>query len=176
MANRSPFAQEPIVVPLAGESVSVPHRNAAEWVTAAYQRNGPGGMLLELCRETTRSILRDELISGSVTVEQIADASHTLMQEAIPYRWWESTRLLLVSGDPSVLGRTVVAGMDPWELTAAQWCAGIYTICTEHADDKGRLKFDAMLSQAPAGYEDDSWGEESFTAMINEARRMPGMG
>ena len=155
MTNRSPFAQEPIVVPLAGESVSVPHRNAADWVAAAYQRNGPGGMLLELCRETTRSILRDELISGSVTVEQIAEASHQLMQEAIPYRWWEATRLLLVSGDPSVLGRTVVAGMDPWE---------------------GRLKFDAMLSQAPAGYEDDSWGEESFTAMINEARRMPGMG
>ena len=75
-----------------------------------------------------------------------------------------------------ILGRTVAVGMDPWELTAAQWCAGVYHICTEHADARGKMKFDASLSQPPPGIKDDSdWGAESIESMLAQARQMPGM-
>lgn len=176
MDSRSPFSQDPIVVAVGSHRVHVPHRNAAEWVDAMQRRNGPGGVLLELCRENTHDILKDALITGDVSAQDVVEASHRLIETAIPYRWWEATRLLVLSADTGVLGRTVLAGMDPWELTAAQWCAGVYAICTEHADEKGKFKFDAMLSNPPEGVDDDSWGEESFDAMVAQARRMPGMG
>lgn len=176
MPKRSPFAQDPIIVPLAGERVTVPHRNAAEWVDAAHTRLGPGGMLLALVREGTRENLRDALVAGDLEADQLSEASHELIQTATDWKWWEATRLLLVSADTQVLGRTVARGMDPWVLTVAQWCAGVYFLCTEHADDKGRMKFDAQLSTPPAGVEDDDeWGNVSFESMVSQARNMPGM-
>lgn len=177
MADRSPFSQDHIVVPLAGELVSVPHRNAAEWVNALHARLGPGGMLLGLVRENTREAIREDLVVGDLEADQLIEASHKLIETATDWKWWEAVRLLAVSADTQVLGRTVVKGMDPWELTVAQWCAGVYMLCTEHADEKGRMKFDAQLSTPPAGVEDDdSWGDMSFEAMVNQARNTPGMG
>ena len=173
---RSPFSVEPITVYVNGSPIPVPHRTAAVWVDAMHRRNGPGGMLLELCREKTADVLREALITGDITAEQVVAASQDLMQQAIPYKWWESSRLLLLSASTDVLGRTVVKGIDPWDLTAAQWCTGIYTLCTEHADEQGKFKFDAMLATPPAGIEDDDFGDDSFDAMVAQARRMPGMG
>lgn len=177
MSDRSPFSDAPIVVHVGEQPVEIPHRNAAEWINAVHAANGPGALVVFLARENTSEIVKDELAAGLITLEEIQEASLDLIREAVPYQWWKTVRLMFLSGRPEVLGRTVMHGMDPWELGISQWCAGVYALCTENSDDRGRLKFDASLESRPAGVEDDDVrGDESFDALVNQARNMPGMG
>lgn len=178
VSSRSPFSQEPIQIWVGSYSCVIPHRNAAEWINALSLSDGPNMAAVNLARETSREILLDQMAAGEITTEEVAEASWSLLATGTGYKWWEGARLLLGSSNPSILGRTVVTGMDPWTLTAAQWCAGVYQLCTEEADDRGRLKFDASLSMPPQGIQDDddSWGAQSLGDMMAQARQMPGMG
>lgn len=177
MSNRSPFSDSPITVQMGEYTTVVPHRNAAEWVDAVHIGHGPDSVAVLLSRETTREILYDALAVGDITREEMADASHNLISQAVDgYQWWKTARLLLLSATPGALGHTVVRGMDPWTLTVTQWCAGVYTIFTENADEKAKGRFDASLEARPPGVEDDGdWGADAFDAMVNAARSMPGM-
>lgn len=176
MSERPPFSDDPITVDLGGERVMVPHRNAAEWINAIHGPQSVPGLVVVLARETSSELILDALGNGDLENEQLAAASYELLVQAVPfYRWWVTARLLMVSSKPDVLGRTVLAGMDPWTLTVAQWVAAVYVLLTKNADEKGKFKFDAQLEATPAGVEDDDWGDESFDAMVAQARQMPGM-
>lgn len=156
--------------------VVIPHRNAAEWVNAITADAGPNMLVVALARDLTRDVILDDLAVGQLNEDDLAQASWSLLAQGTGMSWWEGARLLLASQNNGILGRTVASGMDPWELTAAQWCAGVYFLCTEHADERGRIKFDATLSQPPAGIKDESdWGSESIESMLAQARQMPGM-
>ena len=177
MSSRTPFSDDALTVDLGGERVAIPHRNAVEWINAIHGPQSVAGLVVILARETSRELILDALSTGDLENEQLSKASYDLLKMAAPfYSWWVTAKLLILSGKPEVLGRTVLAGMDPWSLTVAQWVTAIYALLTEHADEKGRFKFDAMLQTPPAGIEDDDWGDESFDAMVAQARRMPGMG
>lgn len=163
-------------MPVAGRPFTVRRPSAAEWVEAMLCGQGPDGLLLELADRADAEELKDALAVGNLEPHHVTEASHELLTEAIPYKWWESARLLILSSRADIVGRTVVAGMDPWKLTPAQWCAGVYRLCTENMDEKGLFKFDAAISSPPAGVDDMEWGEESFDVMVAQARQMPGMG
>lgn len=160
-------------VPLADQTVRVPYRPAEAWITT-LQESGPGTVLLSLARTGASERLVDAMVDGTVDHVSVADASHKLIEYATGRRWWEAVRLLQASVRPDVLGRTVLAGMDPWSLTPGQWCAGVYTIFTDGLDKDGLFKFDAMLGDPPEGVDEDDWVTEDFDAMVAAARAMPG--
>jgi hypothetical protein len=173
----SPYSRAPVAVELCGVRIVVPYRSAAEWVAVLGSAQDPATLLLNLAREATRESVLNELVTGEITAKQLTDASYELMRAAVPgFHWWETYRLLDVSATHNVVGRATLAGLDPWVLTAAQWCSAIYVMLRENTDDSGRLKFDHALSTPPLGVEDDGWGDMSMNEMVNAARNMPGMG
>lgn len=160
-------------VPLTDQSVRVPYRPAEAWISA-LQESGPGTVLLSLAGTTSAESLLDGMADGELDHQEVAAASHRLIEYATGRKWWEAVRLLAASVRPDVLGRTVLAGMDPWSLTPGQWCAGVYAIFTDGLDKDGLFKFDAMLGDPPEGVEDDDWATDDFDSMVAAARSMPG--
>jgi hypothetical protein len=164
-------------VSVGGRRFTVPFRNAADWTVAMETASGPYDCLLYLLEWRDRDQLLDGLAFGTVDASDLHSASHRLTEECSPYRWWETYRLLMVATRPTVLGRTVVKGMDPYSLTVAQWCSGIFSLLTEHLDDSGRFKFEAQLADPPDGVDDgDDWAYQDFEQMVAQARAMPGQG
>lgn len=161
------------IVPLSNRTVQVPYRSAEAWISA-LRESGPGTVLLSLVRQTASESLFEAMVDGKLDHRKVAEASYTLIECATGRKWWEAVRLLEASIRPDVLGRTVLAGMDPWSLTPGQWCAGVYAIFTEGLDKNALFKFEAMLGDPPAGVEDDDWATEDFDAMVAAARSMPG--
>lgn len=173
--NSSPYARDPLSVELNGAYIRVPYRSAAEWVSAILDSTGPSAVLSGLAGGQTRELLLDGLASGETTSDALAQASYSLFREAAPaWSWWETYRLLHVSADKLIAGRLALAGMDPWSLTVAQWVSGVYVVIQEDQDQKDQFRFDASLSAAPEGVEDDDWGDMSFDQMVASARSTPG--
>lgn len=160
-------------VPVMGQSIRVPFRPAEAWVSA-LGRGGVETLLLDLAQPASSEVLIDGMATGDLDHAGVAGASQKLIEYATGRRWWEAVRLLQASVRPDVLGRTVLAGMDPWSLTPGQWCAGVYAIFTDGLDKDGLFKFDAMLGDPPEGVDEDDWADEDFDAMVAAARAMPG--
>jgi hypothetical protein len=175
MPEVNPFRRDPVVVEAKGFGVvAIPYAPASDWIMAVLT-GGPDTMVHTLCRAKDRAPLIDALINDVITAEDLSQASYDALDSVAPFRWWETTRLIMLSAAQAFTGRTVVAGMDPSALTIGQWCAGVYHLATENADDKGKFKFDAMLSDPPAGVEDDDdWGTGDSAALFAAARSMPG--
>lgn len=173
----SPFYRGSLPVSVAGYRFTVPYKHAADWTMAMDEGNGPYDCLLPLLDWRDRDSLLDGLATGAIAADDLHAASHRLADECAPYRWWETYRLLMVATRPTVLGRTVAAGMNPYNLTLAQWTAGVFWLLTEHLDAPGRFKFEAQLADPPAGIDDgDDWAYQDFEQMVAQARAMPGQG
>jgi hypothetical protein len=166
------FRRESIPVEVGGNRVVVPYRCADEWLSTL--NGNPISTLLALVRETTSEDLISGLAAGEITPEQLAKASYSLFEQACPYKWWESYRLLLTSTSRDTVGRMALAGLDPAKMSVGVWCCATYAILTKGADQKERFKFDGQLSIPPEGIEDD-WEDDSFNTMVQQARTMPGM-
>ncbi len=160
-------------VPFSGTSVRVPFCPAERWISA-LQESGPATLLAVLARPATGESILDTLAAGEAGEDDLSTASYKLIEYATGYKWWEAFRLMTVSVRPDVLGRTVLAGMDPWFLTPGQWCSGVYALFTKDMGKDDLFKFDAMLGDPPEGVDDDEWATEDFDAMVAAARAMPG--
>lgn len=171
----SPYARHPITVDLRSLPVTVPYHPAADWIAATSAVTGPSGVLAHLAEDT--DTILDALASGDTTDQQLTDASYALLRAAVPdFNWWETYRLLQLSNDRLVTGRCALAALDPWALTAAQWCAAVYVLLKQGADPKDQFKFDAALSTPPEGVDDGDWGDMAFDEMVSAARSTPGIG
>jgi hypothetical protein len=174
----SPYARDPVTIDLKGVRIAVPYRCAAEWMAAVGSVTGPSAVLAQLVRETTQGYILDELALGEITDRELQDASYELIRQTVPvFDWWATYRLLvLASSDRIVTGQAVLAGMDPWKLSPAEWCSALYVLLQKGADDKGRFKFDAALFDVPAGVDEESdWGEMSIEELAAAARGTPGI-
>lgn len=177
MTTASPYARVPLTAELAGRPVDVPYRPAVDWIAAVSAVSGPRALLAHVVEDGERDKILDALAIGNLTDTALADASYALLRAAVPaFAWWEAYRLLHLSTDRTVSGRCALAGLDPWVLTAAQWCAALYVLLRESADQKDQFKFDAALSTPPPDAEDDDWGDMNFDEMVSAARSTPGMG
>jgi hypothetical protein len=178
MSVRSPYSREHLSVELAGRSVRVPYRPAVEWIDAVSVFSGPTALLASMVSPEDQSRILDSLAVGTLPDGDLADASYALLKEAVPaFDWWESYRLLDLSTERVTCGRCAVAGLDPHELTVAQWCSAVYALVRDGVSEKDLFKFDAALSAVPEGVEDDGdWGSMSFDQAVTAARTMPGFG
>lgn len=173
MPDKAAYGRGTLTIPLGEFTVSVPFHPADVWVEGLDK--GPVGLLMHLIRRGTSENILIGLGAGEITDGQVADAAFALLKAAMPYTWWEAWRLLAVSRTPEVMGRLVLAGLDPRNMTAAMWASAVYALLTKNLDKAERFKFDANLSVPPEGFDDDEWGTEDFETMVQQARQMPGM-
>jgi len=115
--------------------------------------------VLRFLSDGDRTQIGRMIVDGTVGTDNVVRAAHEVLEAVTGRRWWEGHRLLGMSVQPEALGHLTLAGVDPWQRSAYEWCAATYALYTQHADEKGRLRFDFQLAIPPRGYE-DAWGED----------------
>jgi hypothetical protein len=106
-----------------------------------------------------RDVMAEEVWSHPQAVDNMTRESLRLLSEATGRHWWEASRLMKTSLGTEVLGRLVLAGLDPWQRSIGEWCAATYALCAKGLDEKGRLKLDFQLAVPPSGFE-DAWDDD----------------
>lgn len=148
----SPLSRGPVPMEVGDRTLLLAWRPAAEWTTVQSEMD-----VLHFFGAEDRSLLGRMILDGTIRSDNVVHLAHQVLEAVTGRRWWEGHRLLLMSVQPEALGHLTLAGVDPWQRSAYEWCAATYALYTQHADEKGRLSFDFQLSIPPRGYEDD-WG------------------
>lgn len=169
------YATGPIGHDIAGIRVAIPYQPAAEWVEACAMATDISGVVFQLASRNSVDQLTNAMVNDRITAEDVAKGAGEVLERVSPYRWWVTYRLFLLSRQAAVMGRIVLAGLDPWKLSPAMWATGVYALLTENASETDRFKFDAQLETPPPGVDDDGWGADDFESMVASARAMPGM-
>ena len=172
--ERSPYAREPLSVTLAGAHLAVPYAPAAVWVNALCEGSGHFTLITSLLPERDTAAVVDRVLNGGVTLEDVQKAAESLLSAAAPYSWWKTARLLSASARQDIAGSLTLSGLDPWELTPAQWATAVYASLVKGLESKDKFKVDAVLDDPPAGVTDEWMDESEFQAMIAAARNAPG--
>jgi hypothetical protein len=152
------FARAPLTITVAGTTVSVPYRPAAEWAQALDRLSALAALLAD---PQEREVLVDLVVDDPQAVADLRTESLRILGEATGRKWWEAGRLMATSTSTEVLGRLVLAGVDAHTRSVGEWCAAVYALCVKGQDEKGRLKFDFSLSIPPPGYEDE-WDDDGY--------------
>lgn len=173
-SDRALWSRDPLPFTVAGARFEMPYVPAAVWsaglskasVLAAAHMDAPA-----------RERLADIVIDEPSAAAELKSESLRLLGVAGGRKWWEVARLLRTSEGPDILGRLVLAGVDPWQRSLGEWVAAVYALCTKGADEKARLKFDFTLSVPPPEIE-DGWDDEGEDAAVTQAavNAMMGMG
>jgi hypothetical protein len=168
-----PYARAGLAVELGGRSLAVPYAPADRWVSCVVE--SPMTIVVGLTSDRDGTAVVERVIDGVITPEDVSAAAYRLLEEAVPYRWWKTVRLLSLSTRDDIVGHLVLAGADPRSLTVAQWCMTVYTLVTRNCDAKERFKTDVAFDDPPPGVVDDQWmSDDDFSAMVAQARAMPG--
>lgn len=149
----SPLARGPVPVEIGGRAFDLAWRPAAEWTTVRAEMD-----VVRFLEDADRVTIGRMVVDGQVTSDNVVSAVHKVLEAVTGRRWWEGHQLLLMSVQPEALGHLTLAGVDPWQRSAYEWCAATYALYTRNSDEQGRLRFDFQLSLPPPGYE-DAWGE-----------------
>lgn len=154
MRSTSPLSRGPVPVEIGGRTLMLAWRPAAEWTTVQTEMD-----VLRFLADEDRSLVGRMILDGLVRADNVVRAIHKVLEAVTGRRWWEGQLLLNMSIQPEALGHLTLAGVDPWQRSAYEWCAATYALYTRHADEKARLRFDFQLSIPPRGYEDE-WDAE----------------
>jgi hypothetical protein len=146
------LSRDPIAVRMGGVQVLLPFKPAAVWCQSLDRLDF---LVSTLANEEGRDALTDLIMAGQISRGDLQSEAFRIMEEASGRKWWEAARLLSTSLSPGILGRLVLAGVDPWQRSVGEWCAAVYALCTKNADEKGLLRFDFSLSVPPPGFEDE---------------------
>lgn len=172
-SEASLLSHRPMSAVVAGARIPLPWRPAAVWCEGVGHI---GTLLSELADPDVRDILADLITDHPQAVDELRRESFRLLEEATGRRWWESARLLATAASPQVLGRLVLAGVDPWSRTVGEYVAATYSLCIKGSDEKSRMRFELSLSMPPAGYEDawDDDGDDAEATMAAVSAMMGG--
>lgn len=164
--------REPTTVTVAGVRVSLPYRPAAVWASGLDRLHVLASLLAD---PADRDKLAEAVLSSPDAMDQLKDESLRVLGEQGQRPWWEVGRLLRSSASGEILGRLVLAGVDPWQRSVGEWTAAVYAIFVKDQDEKGRAKFDFTLSLPPPGYE-DQWddGIDDIDALASQYARALG--
>lgn len=167
------LSRDPLTITVAGTRIEIPYRPAAVWAKAIRESHRLP-VAAGLADEPGRETLADLLVAGGTALADLRAESHRILEEIGGRRWWEVATLLNTSVSGEVLGRMLLAGLDPWERSLGEWCAATYALCLKGQDEKGRIKFEFSLSIPPPGYEDqwDDGGDDP--AAVEAAMKLMG--
>lgn len=148
--STSPLSRGPVPMEVGGRTLMLAWRPAAEWTTVQTEMD-----VLRFFGAEDRSLIGRMILDGAIPSDNVVHLAHQVLEVVTGRRWWEGHRLLAMSVQPEALGHLTLAGVDPWQRSAYEWCAATYALFTKHADEKARLSFDFQLAIPPRGYEDD---------------------
>jgi hypothetical protein len=165
-----------ITVDALSRSGTVPNPSARTWILACLSDSLPWSVFPGLLPEAENGQIIDVLVAGEDHDFEFRVAGFKAIAQASGREWWEALRLVNMVDDPVMLGRLTVAGVDPERLSFAAWCAAVYHLATDGADQKERFKFDSKLMAPPSMPEAfEAAQEDDFAAMVMMARNLPGM-
>lgn len=176
MADRSPYSREPYALRAGSVTLAIAYRPAGAWVPPLAS-----GQVLEVltgfCEPKGLGLLTQELACQRVSLDDVKNAALKLVCEASGWRrWWEAVRLCTLSESRDGIGHLALAGLNPWNMSLAQWCCATYVVYTQHLKPEDQFKFDAQLATPPPGIV-DTWDDGSdFDMMVQASRSLPGMG
>lgn len=133
----------------------IPWHPAGAWLAEADRLPVLVSRLAEL---HIRDLFADEVMTRPGAAAALEAESYRILAEATGRTWWEAGRLMKMSLESEVLGRLVLAGVDPWQRSIGEWCAAAYALLVKGHDQKGRTKLDFSLSLPPKGWE-DAWDD-----------------
>lgn len=136
------------------------------WTTAVFPK------LLASDAEYEQAM--DAIQYGDIDTEALNRAAFDAIGYAGGRRWWHTYNLVRAArGDESgaLLGRMVMAGVDPERVSLAGWCSALYSILAKGCDVPARAKLDGYVASPPAiaGAFEDAAGD-SYEAMVAAAR------
>ena len=168
-----PYARTALSVELGDLIVTVPWVPADRWVSCVTV--SPLTVLSGLTSDADGTAVVERVIDSRLSPEDVARAAYDLLGKAVPFTWWKTVRLLALSTRPDIAGHLTLAGLDPRDLTAAQWAMAVYVLVTRNAESKERFKIDVEFDAPPPGVVEHDWiSDDDFNAMVASARAMPG--
>lgn len=170
--DRPLLSRAPVTVTVAGRHFHLPYRPAAVWLDAAGRLPV---LVSRLAEPDDREALVDLVMDHPNGAEDVRLESRRVLALVSGWKWWEAAKLINTSLGSEVLGRLVLAGVDPWQRTLGEWCAATYALCAKGTDAQSRLKLDFSLSVPPPGAE-DGWddGGDDAEATLSAVQAMMG--
>lgn len=166
-------------VDLAGETLVVPPRPAADWFVAILDENTALPLIPGMCEASAEERVADLLLDGLTDADEIITRSRELLTEVAGRPWWEADRLIRSSAASwhIIGGELTRLGVDLGKVSLAAALNAIYVICVRTMDDKERNKFDIDLRLPPIGVEgvapedlyDQRAAQSAFAALMGQA-------
>jgi hypothetical protein len=147
----------PITLPVTDQlHVTIPALWADRWLPAVAGSYIPD-VLPDLLLEEDQVAVARALATRKATVDDLRRAARQAVSAAGARPWWEVNRLAGLADDDTgeVMGRLLLAGIDPARTTLAGWCAALYAHSVQHLDKTDRMRFDVHLGVVPPGAGDD---------------------
>lgn len=176
MASRltAALSRDTRYVNVAGARVAVPWAPAALWLP---ELEYPYYVVQAMTDDEGREAIEDVLVEIPGAEDALKAQSLQLLKDVTGRaRWWEGTRLAHMGADPDFMGRMVLAGLDPWQRTLAEWCAAALSLAVDGANRIERERFMMRLSFPPAGHMHEWEDGEDYDATAAGFADMPGMG
>jgi len=171
------FRDGPFSVTVAEHHYLFRHEPAATWARALFASSWILQVLHLMDPESYEEML-DRIQEGSVSQEHVRRIAHAALADAGGRPWWEVERLVRACGsnDGRLLGRVVLAGVDPARVTLAAFCAAVWAAATEGAGPEDMLKMESMLTVPPP----DALAEEAVPVenpdeVVARLRQLPGV-
>lgn len=161
-SRRAPLSRAPVRARVGGYEFWIPYRPAARWSDEAFPLDS---MVARMADQESRDALVDVLMTQPGAAAEMAAESRRVLLLVSGWRWWEAQKLIRTAIGSEVLGRLVLAGVDPWQRTLGEWCAATYALCAKGADARERLKLDFSLSIPPPGAEGE-WDDDGDDAEV----------
>ena len=167
------ISRSPVMLTVAGVDVCIPFSPAARWLEAM---DDPRSLAFALADRPSQERLLEALVTVPGAEQALYAQSYALLARSTGRaRWWEGARLANSGAAPEILGRLVLAGVDPYARTIGEWCAAMYTVATQNSDETGQIRFEMQLAFPPAGFEDQWDDGEDYDQMMAGFRDLPGM-
>jgi hypothetical protein len=160
-------------VTLAGRTYEVEGHPASDWValilTGRTYEILPGWIM-----DDDVDDLIDQLLDGTVSDEELTEATHDVMTIAAGRPYWYATQLIASVASTHVSwatlhGRMVMRGVRANELSLSAWVDALYASCVEGIhEESDRQKFDQQMDTPPASVPIDEEEEgQAFLALMN---------
>lgn len=156
MSDLALISREGVRVRVGGRDFHLPYRPAAEWMSAARRSSG---LVSQLARPEDRDVMIELVMDVPGAVEDLHREGRRILTEATGRKWYQTEKLINTSVNPEVLGRLLLAGLDPWQRSIGEWCAAVYALAVKGLDDKKRTRLDFSLALPPPGFEDE-WDDD----------------
>lgn len=167
------LSRDPLTITVAGTRIEIPYRPAAVWARATRESSRLP-VAAALADDTGRETLADLLLEEDGAVADLRAESRRILGDVGGRPWWEVSALLNTSVEGELLGRMLLAGLDPWQRSLGEWIAATYALCLKGQDEKGRIRFQFSLSIPPPGYEDEWDDGGTDEAAIEAAQKLMG--